>query len=227
MEPMEKRVPELEVIDERENNETEEPSQFLVIVHDDEKNEETEEEPAENSNPFVRLKRQFARLKSPITKENVKNLIQQFFKVVEEKKSNEIHVERDQRQVSLKLGFMTGKKELHCDFCGIEDRFYAGAMFGDLYVDGTPKWMMCPSCLTYCKEQGQERFEQRVRARFHQLAARLERDARRARNLATVEAFQVPNQAEWEAWETAAVALEEAAAGYEQRMEEGDSFHEI
>lgn len=100
-------------------------------------------------------------------------------------------------------------------------------MFGDLYVEGTPKWMMCPSCLTYCKEQGQERFEQRVRARFHQLAARLERDARRTRNLATVEAFQVPNQAEWEAWETAAVALEEAAAGYEQRMEEGDSFHEI
>jgi hypothetical protein len=227
MEPMKERVPELEVINECEINETEEPSQFLVVVHDDKEKEETEEEPTEKNNPFVRLKRQFARLKSPISKESVKDLIQQFFKVVEKKKSDEIHVERDQRQVSLKLGFMTGKKELHCDFCGIEDRFYAGAMFGDLYVDGTPKWMMCPNCLTYCREQGQERFEQRVRARFHQLAARLEREARRARNLATVEAFQVPKPVEWEAWETASVALEEAVAGYEPPVEEGEPFHEL
>jgi hypothetical protein len=206
---------------------TDEPPQFLVVVHDHEKKEETEEEPSENSNPFVRLKRQFARLKSPISKESVKDLIQQFFKVVEKKKSNDIHVERDQRQVSLKLGFMTGKKELHCDFCGIEDRFYAGAMFGDLYVDGTPKWMMCPNCLTYCREQGLEQFEQRVRARFHQLAARLEREARRARNLATVEAFQVPDRVEWEAWETASAALEEAASGYEPPGDKGAPFHEM
>lgn len=224
MEPMEERVPELEVISEQR---VEEPSQFLVVVHDHDTKEETEKEPDENTSLFMRLKQQFARLKSPISKENVKDLIQQFFKVVEKKKSDEIQMERHERQVSLKLGFMTGKKELHCDFCGIEDRFYAGAMFGDLYVDGMPKWMMCPSCLTYCREQGLERFEQRVRARFHQLSARLEREALRARNLATVEAFQVPNQVEWEAWETASAALEEAAAGYEPPVEEGGPFHGV
>ena len=45
--------------------------------------------------------------------------------------------------------------------------------------------------------------EKNVRARFHQLAHRLEQEARRARRLASTEDFRVPGRHEWEAWETA------------------------
>lgn len=48
--------------------------------------------------------------------------------MIEEKKRKEVQEEEKNRQVSVKLGFMTGKNELFCDFCEINDRFYPGAI---------------------------------------------------------------------------------------------------
>ncbi|GGE20461.1 hypothetical protein GCM10011571_23040 [Marinithermofilum abyssi] len=150
----------------------------------------------------------------------VKRWLERFFKTIELKKKKEVETEWEERQVSLKLGFMTGQNEMACDFCEVHDHFYPGAIFADVYVDGQLKWIMCPNCLLYCKEQANGSMEQNVRARFHYLAHRLEKEARRARSLAVTEDFQVPSRHEWEAWETASFALREVAASNRDPAEE-------
>jgi hypothetical protein len=126
-----------------------------------------------------------------------------------------VEEEGAQQKVSLKLGLMTGRKEMNCDFCQVNDHFYPGAMFADIYVDGELKWVMCPNCLWYCREQANGSLEKNVRARFNHLAHRLEQEARRARRLAASEDFRVPSIHEWEAWETASYALKEVASTYD------------
>lgn len=144
--------------------------------------------------------------------EKVKEWIGRFFHIVERLRKKEVEEEGVRQQVSLKLGLMTGRKEMTCDFCLVTDHFYPGALFADVYVDGELKWVMCPNCLWYCREQSNGSLEKNVRARFHQLAHRLEQEARRARRLASTEDFRVPGRHEWEAWETASYALKEVAS---------------
>lgn len=165
---------------------------------------------------FAKIIFQFRSLKqkNPLSHLKWKEWMEQFFQLVERKKQKDVHQEQELRQVSVKLGFMTGKNELYCDFCEVNDHFYPGAIFADVYVDGALKWMMCPNCLQYCREQANGSMESNLRARFHQLAFRLERESRRARNLATTEDFRVPSLYEWEAWENASFAMQEVAASF-------------
>ncbi|OYD09146.1 hypothetical protein [Paludifilum halophilum] len=165
---------------------------------------------------FESFVRRFRRLKPPLNRKKVQEWVEAFFRIIEQKKRKEVKEEFENRQVSLKLGFMTGQNELYCDFCEVNDHFYPGAIFADVYVDGTLQWMMCPNCLNYCREQSHGSMEQNIRARFNQLAFRLEREARRARRLAASEDFRVPGIHEWEAWETASFAMREVAASYGQ-----------
>lgn len=153
--------------------------------------------------------------------EKVKDWIGQFFQIVERLRKKEVEEEVARQQVSLKLGLMTGRKEMSCDFCQVTDHFYPGALFADIYVDGELKWVMCPNCLWYCREQANGSLEKNVRARFNQLAHRLEQEARRARRLATLEDFRVPGLHEWEAWETASYALKEVASTYDTGFDTG------
>lgn len=147
--------------------------------------------------------------------EKVKEWIGRFFQVVERLRKKEVEEEGARQKVSLKLGLMTGRKEMNCDFCQVTDHFYPGALFADIYVDGELKWVMCPNCLWYCREQSNGSLEKNVRARFNHLAHRLEQEARRARRLAASEDFRVPSHHEWEAWETASYALKEVASTYD------------
>lgn len=173
-----------------------------------------------------RMKESFAKVinnlkkMKPLTQTKVREWLEQFFRLVEKLKRKEVAKEEIERQVSLKLGLMTGQKELVCDFCEVHDHFYPGAIFADVYVDGRLQWIMCPNCLLYCKEQANGDLEQNIRARFHYLAYRLEQATRRARRLAIAEEFRVPSTHEWEAWETASYALQEVAST-EQRWERG------
>ncbi|PTM60031.1 hypothetical protein [Desmospora activa] len=169
-------------------------------------------------NAFAKITAQFRALrqKKPLSNLKWREWMERFFKVVEKKKQKEVKVEQEQRQVSVKLGFMTGQNELYCDFCEVHDRFYPGAIFADIYVDGALKWMMCPNCLQYCRDHANGSIESNIRARFNQLAFRLEREARRARNLATSEDFRAPSMHEWEAWENASFAMQEVASTYWQ-----------
>ncbi|MDA8353570.1 MAG: helix-turn-helix domain-containing protein [Firmicutes bacterium] len=165
---------------------------------------------------FEKATAQLEKMKKPLSRLRFKEWIGQFFQMIDEKKRDEVRQEKVDRQVSVKLGFMTGKNELFCDFCEIDDHFYPGAIFADIYVEGSLKWMMCPNCLNYCRQQANGSMEQNIRARFNQLAFRLEREARRARNLAASEDFRVPPLHEWDAWETASMAMQEVAATYSQ-----------
>lgn len=160
----------------------------------------------------------------PLSQQKLREWISQFFQMIEEKKKKEVQEEEQNRQVSVKLGFMTGKNELFCDFCEVNDRFYPGAIFADVYVDGALKWMMCPNCLHYCRQQANGSMEKNIRARFNQLAFRLEQEARRARNLAASEDFQVPRMHEWEAWETASLAMQEVASSHPPKSDESAPF---
>ncbi|SMO86303.1 hypothetical protein [Melghirimyces algeriensis] len=163
---------------------------------------------------FEKAIAQLRKMKKPFSYLRLQKWFNHFFQMIDQKKRQDIRKEKQHRQVSVKLGFMTGKNELFCDFCEINDRFFAGAIFADIYVEGTLKWMMCPNCLSYCRQQANGSMEQNIRARFHQLAVRLEREAQRARKLSTSETFQVPALHEWDAWETASIAMQEAAASY-------------
>lgn len=145
----------------------------------------------------------------------VKEWVGRFFQIVERLRKREVEEEGVRQKVSLKLGIMTGRKEMNCDFCQVTDHFYPGALFADIYVDGELKWVMCPNCLWYCREQSNGSLEKNVRARFNHLAYRLEQEARRARRLAASEDFRVPSYHEWEAWETASYALKEVASTYD------------
>ncbi|PTX53651.1 hypothetical protein C8P63_12812 [Melghirimyces profundicolus] len=177
---------------------------------------------------FEKATTRLKKMGNPLSHLKFREWIGQFFRMIDEKKRREVRDEQENRQVSVKLGFMTGKNELFCDFCEVNDRFFTGAIFADIYVDGTLKWMMCPNCLNYCRQQANGSMEQNVRARFNQLACRLEREARRARNLAASEDFQVPKLHEWEAWETASMAMQEVATTYPQDLSAFDdpsSFH--
>ncbi len=145
----------------------------------------------------------------------VKEWVGRFFQIVERLRKREVEEEGVRQKVSLKLGIMTGRKEMNCDFCQVTDHFYPGALFADIYVDGELKWVMCPNCLWYCREQSNGSLEKNVRARFNHLAYRLEQEARRARRLAASEDFRVPSHHEWEAWETASYALKEVASTYD------------
>lgn len=153
--------------------------------------------------------------------EKAKEWIGRFFQIVERLRKKEVEEEGARQKVSLKLGLMTGRKEMNCDFCQVTDHFYPGALFADVYVDGELKWVMCPNCLWYCREQSNGSLEKNVRARFNQLAHRLEQEARRARRLASTEDFRVPGRHEWEAWETASYALKEAASTYDAEAFDG------
>lgn len=166
------------------------------------------------------------RQKRPLSNLKWKEWMEKFFKLVEKKKQEDVKTEQEQRQVSVKLGFMTGQNELYCDFCEVHDRFYPGAIFADIYVDGALKWMMCPNCLQYCRDHANGSMESNIRARFNQLAFRLEREARRARNLATSEDFQVPSLHEWEAWENASFAMQEVASTYWQEPSTEEGYRE-
>lgn len=163
---------------------------------------------------FEKATDQLRKMKQPLSELKLREWIGQFFQIIGEKKQKEVQEEEANRQVSVKLGFMTGKNEMYCDFCEINDRFYPGAIFADVYVDGTLKWMMCPNCLYYCRQQANGSMTQNIRARFNQLAFRLEQEAHRARKLASSEDFQVPRIHEWEAWETASLAMQEVAASH-------------
>lgn len=190
----------------------------LIVIEQGQRNErngETNERPPWKES-FAKIAAQFRALKerSPLSDIKWREWIDQFFRLVERKKQRDVHQEQEQRQVSVKLGFMTGQNELHCDFCEINDHFYPGAIFADVYVDGALKWLMCPNCLQYCRDQANGSMEANLRARFHQLAFRLEKEARRARHLATAEDFRVPSLYEWEAWENASFAMQEVAASY-------------
>ncbi|MFC4077109.1 helix-turn-helix domain-containing protein [Salinithrix halophila] len=154
------------------------------------------------------------RIKKPLSRTRVNEWVEGFFRLIESKKKKEVQEEFEKREVSLKLGFITGKNEMFCDFCEVNDHFYPGAIFADIYVDGALKWMMCPNCLNYCRQQANGSMEHNVRARFNQLAHRLEREARRARQLAAAEDFRVPHPHEWEAWETASLAMQEVATSH-------------
>lgn len=154
--------------------------------------------------------------------QKAKEWIGRFFQIVERLRKKEVEEESVRQKVSLKLGLMTGRKEMNCDFCQVRDHFYPGALFADIYVDGELKWVMCPNCLWYCREQSNGSLEKNVRARFNQLAHRLEQEARRARRLASTEDFRVPGRHEWEAWETASYALKEAASTYDAEAFAGD-----
>lgn len=162
-------------------------------------------------NPFTKM---IGALKSmkPLTEIKVRQWMEQFLQLMEKRKRKEVSEEKNEGQVSIKLGLMTGKNELVCDFCEVCDHFYPGAVFADVYVNGRLQWMMCPNCLLYCKEQANGSLEQNIRARFHKLAHRLEKSARRARGLAVAEDFRTPSLHEWEAWETASYAVQEVAA---------------
>ncbi|SDX42750.1 hypothetical protein SAMN05444487_11749 [Marininema mesophilum] len=165
---------------------------------------------------FERITEQLRRLQDmrPLSRLRVKERLEGFFRLIESKKKKDVDEEFDKKEVSLKLGFMTGQNEMFCDFCEVHDRFYPGAIFADVYVDGGLKWMMCPNCLNYCRQQSNGSMEQNVRARFNHLAHRLEKEAQRARKLAASENFQVPQPHEWEAWETASVTMQEVASAY-------------
>ncbi|QKG85319.1 hypothetical protein GXN76_13105 [Kroppenstedtia pulmonis] len=169
---------------------------------------------------------QFHRLKKPLSHIKLKEWIQGFFRVVEKKKQTEVYEEYEKKQVSVKLGFMTGQNEMYCDFCEVRDHFYPGAIFADVYVDGMLKWLMCPNCLNYCRQQAHGSLEQNIRARFNHLAHRLEREAHRARNLAASEDFHTPSPYEWEAWETASVAMQEVASAYASEPGYEPHFHQ-
>ncbi|EGK11687.1 hypothetical protein HMPREF9374_1931 [Desmospora sp. 8437] len=173
---------------------------------------------------FKKATEQLRKMK-PLSQLKLREWTSQFFQMIEEKKRKEVQEEEKNRQVSVKLGFMTGKNELFCDFCEINDRFYPGAIFADVYVDGALKWMMCPNCLHYCRQQANGSMEKNIRARFNQLAFRLEQEARRARNLAATEDFQVPRMHEWEAWETASLAMQEVASSQAPDPDDSPSFH--
>ncbi|SFS46293.1 helix-turn-helix domain-containing protein [Marininema halotolerans] len=165
---------------------------------------------------FEKITEQLRRLQGmkPLSRLRVKERLEGFFRIIESKKKTDIDEEFEKREVSLKLGFMTGQNEMFCDFCEVHDRFYPGAIFADIYVDGALKWMMCPNCLNYCRQQSNGSMEQNVRARFNHLAHRLEREAQRARKLAASENFRVPQDHEWEAWETASVTMQEVASAH-------------
>ncbi len=165
----------------------------------------------ERPNPFTKMIDALKSMK-PLTEIKVRQWMEQFLHLMEKRKRKEVTEEKNKGQVSIKLGLMTGKKELVCDFCEVCDHFYPGAVFADVYVNGRLQWMMCPNCLLYCKEQANGSLEQNIRARFHKLAHRLEKSARQARSLAIAEDFRTPSLHEWEAWETASYAVQEVAA---------------
>ena len=125
----------------------------------------------------------------PLTQHKVRQWMEQFLKLMDKRKRKEVAEEKSEGKVSIKLGLMTGKNELACDFCEVCDHFYPGAVFADVYVNGRLQWMMCPNCLLYCKEQANGSLEQNIRARFHKLAHRLEKAARQARGLAVADEF--------------------------------------
>ncbi|MFD1427418.1 hypothetical protein JOD24_002803 [Kroppenstedtia sanguinis] len=188
---------------------------------------ETHDHPDKNPwrSAFQKVTEQLRKLK-PLSQQKWKEWMQRFFQMIEEKRRKEVQEEEKNRQVSVKLGFMTGRNELFCDFCEINDHFYPGAIFADVYVDGALKWMMCPNCLHYCRQQANGSMEKNIRARFNQLAFRLEQEARRARNLATSEDFQVPQMHEWEAWETASLAMQEVASSQPPHPDDSPSGHD-